>query len=91
MAIAGWDSLPVIIQGAVYYTYNFSVSDPNGNGSAAAMTVQAFGDLDGDGVLSHKFVLYQRVNGVYQTDESDTTCTWVCPPFGQEDTNPPTF
>jgi prepilin-type N-terminal cleavage/methylation domain-containing protein len=56
MTAAGWESLPVIVQGGLYYTYFFTVTDPGANGSACAMTVEAIGDLDGDGVQSFKFV-----------------------------------
>jgi prepilin-type N-terminal cleavage/methylation domain-containing protein len=56
MTVPGWETLPVIVQGGLYYTYSFSVSDPGANGSNASMFVLAFGDLDGDGVLSVKQV-----------------------------------
>ncbi len=49
------------------------------------------GDLDGRGLPSYRFIKYQRINGLYQTDETDLTCTWVCPPVGHEDSSPPTF
>jgi prepilin-type N-terminal cleavage/methylation domain-containing protein len=56
MTVSGWDVLPVVVQGGLYYTYNFTVSDPDPKGSAVTMTVLALGDLDADGVLSRKQV-----------------------------------
>jgi prepilin-type N-terminal cleavage/methylation domain-containing protein len=54
--VAGWQYIPVIIQGGVYYSYWFQVVDPGANGSNTAATVVANGDLDGDGFLSSKTV-----------------------------------
>jgi type IV pilus assembly protein PilA len=76
------------VEGSTYYSYQFTADDTV---NPPTLLVESLGDLDGDGVTSYRFVLYQRVNGLYQTDETDLTCTWVCPPFGQEDTSPPTF
>jgi prepilin-type N-terminal cleavage/methylation domain-containing protein len=76
------------IEGSTYYSYQFTADDTV---NPPTLLIEAQGDLDGDGFLSHKFVMYQRRNGLYQTDETDLTCTWVCPPIGQEDAVPPTF
>jgi type IV pilus assembly protein PilA len=70
------------IEGALYYSYFFRADDTV---SPPTLEIWSMGDLDGDGLPSTKYLRYQRVNGVYQTDESDTTCTWVCPPLGGED------
>jgi prepilin-type N-terminal cleavage/methylation domain-containing protein len=53
---AGWEGLPVFVEGGLYYTYTFTVLDPDGKGGNASMFVMAFGDLDGDGALSTKRV-----------------------------------
>jgi type IV pilus assembly protein PilA len=71
------------IEGSTYYSYRFRADD---SVNPPTLEVWAMGDLDGDGVPSTKYVLYQRVNGLYQTDETDKTCTWVCPTAGEEDT-----
>ncbi len=76
------------IEGATYYSYKFTADDST---NPPTLLVEALGDLDADGTTSYRFIFYNRVNGLYQTDETDTTCTWVCPPMGQEDTVPPTF
>jgi prepilin-type N-terminal cleavage/methylation domain-containing protein len=56
MTVAGWEGLPVVVQGGLYYTYSFGVLDPGGKGAAASMWVLAVGDLDGDGAQSTKQV-----------------------------------
>jgi prepilin-type N-terminal cleavage/methylation domain-containing protein len=58
MAVAGWENLPVVLQGGAYYTYSFIVRDPLPAGTAADMTVIAVGDLDGDGNQSIKQILW---------------------------------
>jgi type IV pilus assembly protein PilA len=70
------------IEGATYYSYRFVADDTV---IPPTLEVWAVGDLDGDGVPSTKYYRYERRNGVYQGDETDQTCTWVCPPFGQDD------
>jgi len=57
-AIAGWQFLPVIVQGDAYYSYSFVATDPNPKGNATTFTVTATGDLDGDGNQSVKHVFY---------------------------------
>jgi prepilin-type N-terminal cleavage/methylation domain-containing protein len=54
MTEAGWEGLPVYLQGGLYYTYTFTVLDPDGKGGNASMFVLAFGDLDGDGAQTTK-------------------------------------
>jgi prepilin-type N-terminal cleavage/methylation domain-containing protein len=77
---AGWEWLPVIVTGALYYSYGFVVDDVGGNGMNLTMTVSAEGDLDGDGFpsvktidyLSSGYSFYKRPNG-------------EVPPAGMED------
>jgi prepilin-type N-terminal cleavage/methylation domain-containing protein len=71
------------IEGATYYSYRFIADDTV---VPATLEIWAVGDLDGDGIPSIKYFRFERRNGMYQTDETDTTCTWICPPYGQEDT-----
>ncbi len=71
------------IEGATYYSYKFVADD---NALPPTLEIWAVGDLDGDGTPSARYVMYERRNGAYLTDESDTTCVWVCPPLGQDDT-----
>lgn len=56
-------SLPVEIEGAVYYSYRFIVQDTP---AAGTITVYAAGDLDGDGLVSQKQLVFTRISGVYQ-------------------------
>jgi type IV pilus assembly protein PilA len=70
------------IEGATYYSYKVEADD---RVTPPTMTITAWGDLDGDGNPSFKFIYYERVNGLYQTDETDQTKHWVDPPNGQED------
>jgi prepilin-type N-terminal cleavage/methylation domain-containing protein len=70
------------IEGSTYYSYRFVADD---SVDPATLEIWAVGDLDGDGVPSQKYFRFERRNGVYQTDETDLTCTWVCPPLGQDD------
>jgi type IV pilus assembly protein PilA len=82
---AGWVDLFVSteeIEGSTYYSYKV-VADDTVN--PPTLDIWALGDLDGDGNKSSKLVHYIRVNGLYQTDETDQTCAWVCPATGQED------
>ncbi len=76
------------IEGATYYQYQFTADDTV---NPPTLLVEARGDLDGDGHLSLRYVYYERVNGLYQTDETDLTGKWIYPPLGQEDTSPPTY
>ena len=77
--VNGWKFMPVIVNGECYYSYSFLVEDTVGAASKATMTVQAEGDLDGDGVTTLKTMTYQAEGYVFQkTGES--------PPPGTEDT-----
>ena len=67
------------LEGAMYYSYMFVVTEAPGFSS---ILVTAMGDLDGDGVVSPKTILWTRVNGVYQD-------TFENPPAGMEDDNNP--
>lgn len=53
------------IQGALYYSYTFTCTEPT-DGSSPLLTIEAWGDLDGDGSRSLKTLVYARMNGVYQ-------------------------
>jgi type II secretory pathway pseudopilin PulG len=57
---AGWKQLPMIVQGESYYQYKFIAVDPNASGDTGPLTLDVFsvGDLDSDGVLSHKSQSY---------------------------------
>jgi prepilin-type N-terminal cleavage/methylation domain-containing protein len=82
---AGWVDLFVSteeIEGSTYYSYKV-VADDTVN--PPTLDIWAWGDLDGDGNPSLKLIHYVRRSGLYQTDETDVTCTWVCPANGQED------
>jgi prepilin-type N-terminal cleavage/methylation domain-containing protein len=79
-APGGASSLPNDIEGGVYYSYRFIVTE---EGGSSTITLLAEGDLDGDSVLSTKRLDFARTSGVYQlTAES--------PPLGQEDDAGPT-
>jgi type IV pilus assembly protein PilA len=85
---AGWADLfrsNQEIEGATYYSYRFLADDAS-DPSRPTLDIWAVGDLDGDGNPSMKLIHYERVNGVYQTDETDQTLYWVNPPNGLEDT-----
>jgi prepilin-type N-terminal cleavage/methylation domain-containing protein len=62
-APASGSSLPVEIEGAVYYSYRFIIQDTP---TAGTITVYAAGDLDGDGVVSQKRFVFTRISGMYQ-------------------------
>ena len=71
------------IEGSLYYSYRM-VADDSVN--PPTLQIWAIGDLDGDSDPSLRWVLYQRRNGLYLTDETDSTGTWIYPAFGIEDT-----
>lgn len=54
-------------EGGLYYSYSFVARE----GGAPFALVEAVGDLDGDGVMSYKFVQYDRVNDTYHWSSSD--------------------
>ena len=70
------------IEGSTYYSYRLVANDV---AVPPTLDIYSWGDLDGDGNPSLKTIHFVRVNGLYQTDETDQTCFWVCPPVGQED------
>ncbi|HEY6002706.1 MAG TPA: prepilin-type N-terminal cleavage/methylation domain-containing protein [Anaeromyxobacter sp.] len=80
-APGGGSSLPHEIGGGVYYSYRFVV---DGTPTGGSITIWAAGDLDGDGVISYKRLVFTRVNGEYQPDASQEH-----PPAGQEDDSGP--
>jgi prepilin-type N-terminal cleavage/methylation domain-containing protein len=76
--LAGWNWMPIIVQGASYYSYTFVANDPGGKGAAFTASVTAVGDLDGDGVQSIKTVNYGATGyAFFKTTE--------VPAAGQED------
>jgi type IV pilus assembly protein PilA len=82
---AGWVDLfrsTEEIEGSTYYSYRVEADDST---SPPSLNIWAQGDLDADGNRSTKLIHYERVNGLYQTDENDQTGYWVSPPNGQED------
>jgi prepilin-type N-terminal cleavage/methylation domain-containing protein len=74
---AAWAKLSEVVQfeGAMYYQYDFAAVEPAVN-TKATLDVTADGDLDGDKVHSVKTVHYERRDGVYWTDDGDTTNVW---------------
>jgi type II secretory pathway pseudopilin PulG len=83
----GWDQVfrsSEEVEGATYYSYKVHAKEASGT-APPILEIWAVGDLDGDGAPSTRYVKYERRDGVYQTNESDQTCTWVCPPIGMED------
>jgi type IV pilus assembly protein PilA len=82
---AGWADIfrsTEEIEGSLYYSYEFTADDTV---NPPTLLVRATGDLDGDSDPSVRWVLYARRNGLYMTDETDATGTWIYPPFGVED------
>jgi prepilin-type N-terminal cleavage/methylation domain-containing protein len=71
LTASGWEGLPMVLQGGLYYTYSFSVLDPGGRGTSASMLVTAVGDLDGDGVQSFKFVHWLAKGYAFYRDSED--------------------
>lgn len=62
-AEGGGSSIPAEIEGAVYYSYRFVIDDTPARGT---ITIWAAGDLDGDGVVSYKQIVFTRIAGAYQ-------------------------
>jgi prepilin-type N-terminal cleavage/methylation domain-containing protein len=50
------------IEGSLYYSYTFSTTE---GGGASAINIWAYGDLDGDGVSSIKWMNWTRQSGIY--------------------------
>lgn len=70
----GWKDIDLMIEGDVYYSYSFVGT----NTPLISLTVEADGDLDGDGMLSTKTVQYTVSNGAMMP-------VVETPPSGQED------
>ncbi len=79
-ASAGWEWLPVIVSGDLYYSYSFGADDVGGNGINLTMWVTAEGDLDGDGIPSLKTIEYLSSGYAFYKKPNGET-----PPAGQED------
>jgi prepilin-type N-terminal cleavage/methylation domain-containing protein len=56
------------VEGALYYSYYFQVDELP---STPRIHVWAYGDLDGDGLTSSKYMRWTRQNGVYVHNASD--------------------
>lgn len=54
----GWQPLALVVQGNTYYSYWFQAVDPSPRGTKCTLTIQADGDLDGDQILSHKWMYF---------------------------------
>jgi prepilin-type N-terminal cleavage/methylation domain-containing protein len=80
-APGGGSSVQHEIEGSVYYSYRFIVDDTP---TVGRITIWAAGDLDGDGVISFKRLVFTRVSGVYQPDMAQEF-----PPAGEEDDSGP--
>jgi prepilin-type N-terminal cleavage/methylation domain-containing protein len=63
------------IEGPLYYTYYFRVQE---SPALSQIIVWSWGDLDSDGALSTKIIVWNRQSGVYQNVAE-------VPPAGQED------
>ncbi|GEJ55586.1 pilin [Anaeromyxobacter diazotrophicus] len=57
-SMAGWNQLPMLIQGDTYYSYSFAINDLTATGGPLTMTVTGVGDLDGDGATSTRTMSY---------------------------------
>lgn len=58
--LGDWKLLPVMVEGATYYSYSFTASDNVGVGPPW-IVVSALGDLDGDGVQNTKILTFSGV------------------------------
>lgn len=76
--VNGWRFMPIVVNGDCYYSYSFLVEDPAAAGAAATMTVQAEGDLDGDGKTTLKTMSFKSAGYVFYKVSED-------PPAGVED------
>jgi prepilin-type N-terminal cleavage/methylation domain-containing protein len=54
----GWRELPLIVEGATYFRYQFILDT---GASPMRLVIRSVGDLDGDGVLSEKYNVYDGV------------------------------
>ncbi len=79
--IAGWNFMPVVVQGDSYYSYQFRVLDPGGKGANCTATVTAVGDLDGDAAFSFKHFNYVAEGYTMRRDALNPET----PPAGEED------
>jgi prepilin-type N-terminal cleavage/methylation domain-containing protein len=72
---AGWKGLDLVIEGATYYSYAYAVS---GATAPQQLVIYAYGDLDGDGNISRKAMMFVTSNAGLQ---------WVgeAPASGEED------
>ncbi len=77
---AGWPPLSMVVIGDTYYQYRFVAIEDVAN-RAVTLTVNALGDLDGDGFPSSKTLNYSGVGYALQPDRTEPEI----PPRGEED------
>lgn len=58
--LAGWNQLPMMVEGGSYYSYSFTAVD-NPPARTTTLLVTGVGDLDGDGVQSLRFTQYRGI------------------------------
>jgi len=79
---AGWNNVPLVVQGACYYSYQvWSYPAP---GSSQQFYVYAYGDLDADGAYSQKIFGY-----VSAAADTPFVQNYEDPPPGLEDDHSP--
>lgn len=54
----GWKDIDLFMEGGVYYSYSFV-----GTNAPILLSIHADGDLDGDGLISSKTLVYSVANG----------------------------
>ena len=79
-SMAAWTDLTLVVQGNVYYSYSWAIDETAV--PFPMISVQALGDLDGDGLVSSKTQTYTKQFGAYYL-------TGETPPAGQEDDKGP--
>jgi prepilin-type N-terminal cleavage/methylation domain-containing protein len=78
-AQAGWRDLPLIIEGATYFAYQFILDT---SATPMRLIVRSAGDLDGDGVYGEKWQVYDGVGHSF---------VMLPPPLGEYETTPGAF
>lgn len=63
--MAGWNQLPMLVEGGSYYQYAFTATDDPA-ARTTTMTIIGTGDLDGDGVPNTLTLTYQGVGYSFQ-------------------------
>jgi len=65
-SMPGWKELSMVVEGGSYYSYTFHALDADGTGKTVTMEVSSVGDLDGDGLHSHKTMYFTAVGYSFQ-------------------------